>query len=86
MKGLASIPFQLAFFFALVADEPAEACTVCFGDPHSEMVRGAMLAVLFLLGVVTFVLACIAWVAAVWIRRARKMGAALEGEERPTSA
>lgn len=49
------------------------ACAVCFGDPHSSMTRGAMMGVLFLLGVVIFVLSAIASVAVVWMQRARKL-------------
>ncbi len=47
------------------------ACSVCFGDPNSSMTKGAMMGVLFLLGVVLFVLGAIASVAVVWTRRAR---------------
>jgi hypothetical protein len=47
------------------------ACAVCFGDPKSPMVHGALAAVWFLLGVVSFLLCCILGVAIHWYRRAR---------------
>ncbi len=49
------------------------ACSVCFGDPNSQMTKGAMLGVFFLLGLVIFVLGAIASVAVTWSRRARKL-------------
>ena len=49
------------------------ACSVCFGNPDSQMTKGAMLGVFFLLGLVVFVLGAIASVAVTWSRRARKL-------------
>lgn len=51
------------------------ACSVCFGDPHSLMSKGVFWGVLFLMGVVGFVLASIASVIVIWTRRARKVAA-----------
>lgn len=49
------------------------ACSVCFGNPDSQMTKGAMLGVFFLLGLIIFVLGAIASVAVTWSRRARKL-------------
>lgn len=49
------------------------ACSVCFGDPHSTITKGAMAGVAFLLAVVVGVLAGIAYTAFVWARRARQL-------------
>ena len=45
------------------------ACTVCFGDPNSLSSKALTAAVFFLLGVVGFVLAGIAFTAVKWSRR-----------------
>ncbi len=47
------------------------ACAVCFGDPNSDMVKGANAGILILLGVVVTVLGSIVGVTLFWIRRAR---------------
>ena len=57
------------------------ACAVCFGDPNSSMTRAAQAGVLFLLGVVFFVLAGVAATILVWMRRARR----LERAQEPTA-
>jgi len=49
------------------------ACSVCYGDPGSALSKGAAAGVLFLVGVVTFVLAWIATVIFIWARRARSL-------------
>ncbi len=49
------------------------ACSVCFGDPHSLLSRGAFWGVLFLLGVVGFVLSSVASVIVIWAGRAKKL-------------
>ena len=46
------------------------ACAVCFGDPNSLLSKGVVPAVLFLMGVVAFVLGWIAFLAFRWSRRA----------------
>ena len=48
-------------------------CSVCFTDPKSPMSHGAVMGILFLLGVVAFVLGGIAATAIVWARRAKKI-------------
>ena len=49
------------------------ACSVCFGDPASEMSKGARAGVLFMLIVVIFVLSAIASIAMIWAKRAKKI-------------
>lgn len=51
--------------------EPAAACSVCFGDPDSNMARSAVIGVLFLAAVIVSVLATIASLAVCWSRRAK---------------
>ena len=68
---------------ALLTVEELLACAVCFGDPNSPMVHGAMAGVWFLLGVVGFVLSSILGMTFYWIRRARlvQLQQILRGEE-----
>lgn len=47
------------------------ACAVCFGDPKSPLTLGAKAGVLFLIGVVGFVLASFGAVVLFWMRRAK---------------
>jgi len=54
---------------------PAVACSTCFGDPDSEMVKGAVMGVYVLVGVVSFVLAGIAGTGLFWIHRSRIVAA-----------
>lgn len=72
MKGL-SRRLPATFFLAttLLASESLLACTVCFGDPASDMVKGANAGILVLLGVVVTVLGAIGSVSLFWMRRAR---------------
>ena len=49
------------------------ACSVCFGDPSSALSKGATAGVIFLLGVIAFVLGWIATLIFVWTRRARRL-------------
>lgn len=64
----------LLFFFLslLFSDRTLWACSVCFGDPHSDTSKGLKLAVLFLIGVVGVVLTAIASIAFRWAHRAHK--------------
>lgn len=50
------------------------ACSVCFGDPGSAATKGLKMGVFFLLAVILFVLAAIAWTGIVWVRRAKDSG------------
>lgn len=51
------------------------ACSACGGDPTSPLTRGVLMGVLFLLGVIVFVLSGIAYTAWTWARRAKKIEA-----------
>lgn len=51
------------------------ACSVCFGDPSSNLTKGALAGVFFLLVLVVGVLGGIAATGIVWARRAKKMRA-----------
>ena len=53
--------------------ETALACSVCFGDPNSDMTKGAKAGVLVLLGVVAVVLAAFGSLAIFWMRRAANL-------------
>lgn len=48
------------------------ACSVCYGDPSSLLSKGALAGVLFMIGVVVFVLACFAYFALRLALRSRK--------------
>ncbi len=60
---------------AVVAVSPAvcEACATCFGDPNSNLVKGAKAGVLFLGIVVYGLLLSMAGVTGMWIMRARRL-------------
>ncbi len=58
--------------------EIARACAVCYGDPESDMAKGAAAGVLVLMGIVVSVLAGIVGVTIFWVRRARRYGNARE--------
>ena len=62
---------SLAFAMTLVRPECVLACAVCFGDPNSDMVKGANAGILILLGIIITVLGAIGSVALFWMRRAR---------------
>jgi len=51
----------------------AFACSVCFGDPNSLSSKAVLAAVLFMAGVIVFVLGVIAYHALVWSRRAKPL-------------
>ena len=61
----------LTFGVILSGSEALLACAVCFGDPNSDMVKGANAGILILLGVVVTVLGAIVGVTLFWMRRAR---------------
>ena len=71
-EGLAMRLLILAFFIVSIDQAPpAYACAVCFGDPGSQQTKAAMIGVAVLLGVIGAVLACIAFTALQWARRAK---------------
>jgi len=51
----------------------ARACAVCFGDPESPMVKGAVAGVLVLVGVIAFVLIGVAGTGMYWIHRGNRL-------------
>jgi hypothetical protein len=59
------------------------ACSVCFGDPSSELSQGAKAGVLLLLGTIGFVLAAIVFMIAFWAKRARMLEASEAYEQKP---
>jgi hypothetical protein len=64
------------FFLAVLAGtfpEAAQACSVCFGDPESPMMKGAVAGVYVMVGFISFLLVCIAGTACFWAVRARRI-------------
>ncbi|MCE2438479.1 MAG: hypothetical protein J4F39_03520 [Candidatus Latescibacteria bacterium] len=60
------------------------ACAVCYGDPESDMAKGAAAGVLVLMGIVVSVLGGIVGVTIFWVRRARRYGnARIDSRRRP---
>jgi len=57
------------------AGEQAMACAVCFGDPASDLAKGAVAGVVALLGVIGFVLVAVAGTGLYWVRRGRRIEA-----------
>ncbi len=66
--------FTCLAVLGFLADSVA-ACAVCYGDPDSEMVRGAFMGVVVMIGVVSAMLACIAGTGLFWMHRSRKLNA-----------
>lgn len=54
----------------LLVSPAAQACSVCYGNPDSDMGRGVNAGILFLLMIIGFVLAAVAALMMSWIRRA----------------
>ncbi len=65
-----------AGLLASAAPDAARACSVCFGDPESQMAISATRGVLVLLGFIGLVLASIATIGGCWIVRAQRLHAA----------
>ena len=63
----------VGLILALAADA-ARACSICYGDPDSDMGRGAVWGVAFLGAVVTVVLLAMATTVTCWIVKARRLG------------
>jgi len=57
----------------LFLSETTEACSVCFGNPNSNQSKSVVLGVLFLMGVILFVLTYIVVISLIWARRAKKL-------------
>jgi hypothetical protein len=62
-----------------IAADVASACSVCFGDPSSGMVKGAKAGVLMLAVLVYVVLIGMAGTAGLWIVRSRRIAIAQQG-------
>ncbi len=63
------VPVWAAFMLC----DPAFACAVCFGDPDSDLAKGAVAAVVLLGCVIFCVLLGIAGTAVHWSRKARQL-------------
>jgi heme/copper-type cytochrome/quinol oxidase subunit 2 len=57
---------------AVMLPEMVRACAVCYGNPESDMAKGAAAGVLVLMGIIVSVLAGIVGVTVFWMRRARR--------------
>ena len=58
--------------------QSARACSVCFGDADSLMVKGAIMGAYFLVGVIGFVMLGVAGTSLFWLRRSRRLTTAGE--------
>ena len=65
--------FALVCVVVMVAAQPVHACAVCFGDPESNMAKGAVAGVLALAGFIGFVLMGITGTGLFWILRNRQL-------------
>lgn len=65
-----------AFCVLALLAQPLFACAVCFGNPDSNMVKGAKAGVIVMLVVVYAVVFTIVGVAGCWFVRARRLAAA----------
>ncbi len=72
MKKINPLPFWL---LGAIVTWPRNvlACSVCFGDPNSNLTKGALAGVIVLLGIVGFVLGWIATLIFCWARKAEKL-------------
>ena len=57
----------------LILQGRVNACAVCFGDPDSEMTKGAFAGVLVLFLIIASVLGGIIFTAVYWTQRSRKL-------------
>jgi hypothetical protein len=57
------------------------ACSTCFGDPDSQMVKGALMGVYVMIGVVGFVLAGFTGTGLYWIHRSRRLARLTEAAD-----
>jgi len=60
-------------FSPWLAVSAACACSTCFGDPDSQMVKGAVMGVYVMIGVVSCVLVGFTGAGLFWIRRSRRL-------------
>jgi len=59
----------------------AQACSVCYGDPKSELTRGALAGVAVLGAVIVSVLCGVAGISVCWMVRARRLSATRSGQD-----
>ena len=71
---------MLTILALLALPGSAQACSVCFGDPESPMMKGAAAGVYVMVGVVSFVLMAIAGTACFWLVRCRRFAAGHSAE------
>lgn len=71
-----------AVAIGVLLPEMVRACAVCYGNPESDMAKGAAAGVLVLMGIVVSVLLGIVGVTIFWVRRARRFGNALNNSRR----
>ncbi len=57
----------------LCQNNAASACSVCFGDPNSDMARGVTAGVATLAGVIGFVLLGVLGTGLLWFQRGRRV-------------
>lgn len=63
----------LAVIALMLAESSATACSSCFGDPGSNMAKGAVAGVWFMVGMVGVVLFGIAGTGLFWLQRSRRL-------------
>jgi len=80
VRALALRHTQLIVLALLAVPSAAQACSVCFGDPESPMMKGAAAGVYVMIGVIGFVLVGIAGTACFWLVRCRRMAAGLPAD------
>jgi len=68
---LCSIAFSMMLWMGEV--QQLKACAVCFGDPESDMARGAVAGMIVLASIVGFVLMGIAGTGLYWVHRSRQL-------------
>ncbi len=73
--------FQLTWAWGIVlaGSNLAQACAVCFGDPDSDMVKGAKAGVWVMVGVVYSLLLTMVGIAVAWGLKARQRAAQIYG-------
>ena len=72
---------RIAVLAGVLVCPPAQACSVCFGDPNSPLVKGAAMGVLVLAGVIGFVLTGVAGTSLFWLHRSRRLARGTEQEQ-----
>lgn len=70
----------LPMWAAFILCEEAQACAVCFGDPDSDLAKGALAGVVLLGCVIFCVLLGIAGTAFHWSRKARRLAQPQDNE------